>query len=323
MSLQAKILWHTSREYSSLKVDTLSLNPNEVVIKSLYSLISLGTEKLVATGNIPFHVKEAMRVPYMQGDFDFPLTYGYSVVGKVIEGPNELKDKVIHMLHPHQSLITANPNAITLLPTGIPARRATLASNMETAVNAIWDSGISIGDRVLIVGFGLIGALIGQVLKKIAGVELLFIESNGSRQRLANDLGFDCRSNQKETKNHFDVAVNTSGHENGLQLCIDAVGLEGKIIELSWYGNKNVNINLGGDFHHMRKRIISSQVSSIPMHKSANWNFKRRKSLVMELLKDKSFDNLITNEVAFDTTPLFFDKLRNQKIDHLSTVIKY
>lgn len=321
--METTTLWHLSNAKTALKSEVLIPKPGEILIQSLYSLISMGTEKLVACGKVPSEIYLQMKVPFMQGDFSFPLTYGYSVVGKIIDGPEKYLNATIQMLHPHQSYIYAATDKFSVLPPEVPAKRATLASNLETIVNAIWDSEVSLGDKILVVGFGLIGALLCQVLKGMPGVEIQVMEADQHRANLATILGHKNIRNPTDQVPMFDVAFNTSSNESGLQACIDAVGYEGRIVELSWYGNQAVNMSLGSNFHHMRKRIISSQVSSIPSIKTNRWDFDRRKALVLQLLKDPGYDQLITQEIEFESAPSFFDNLRNNQIDQLSTVIKY
>ncbi len=323
MTFETKTLWHNAKDNSSIICTELSKSTGEVIIKSLFSLISLGTERLVAKGEVPKSMYTAMKVPHMQGDFSFPLTYGYSVVGKVIDGPATMLNKNVHLLHPHQSMIKTTPDVCSIIPSGIPPKRAVLASNLETAINAVWDSGVSIGDKILVVGYGLIGALICEILSNIMGVDVVSLESDPNRQTLAKNNGLDAISTDQATARKFDIAINTSANQNGLQSCINAVGYEGVIVELSWYGEKSVNINLGHDFHHLRKRIISSQVSTIPVQKRGGWDFERRKNLVFKLLQSSVFDTMLDHEIKFDTSPDYFDQLRSKKLDHFSTIINY
>ncbi len=318
----AKSLWHISKTSSELRKGELSINKGTLVIKSCYSLISTGTERTIASGKVPKNLYEEMQVPFMKGTFDFPLTYGYSLVGKVIEGSENYLGKFVHMMHPHQDIIIINPDDCFFIPAGVTPKRATLASNMETAINAVWDSKVANGGNVLIVGFGIIGALLAKVLQNL-GASITVLENNNVRLSHAQNLGFHCTNNSIELGNDFDIAYNTSAHESGLQSCIDLVGYEGKVIELSWYGNRKVTLDLGSSFHSQRKQIISSQVSNIPGDKQPEWNYKKRKAYVFELLKDTSFDDFITKEVVFADTPVFFDTLRNTTINELGIIIKY
>ena len=170
----------------------------------------------------------------------------------------------------------------------------------------------------MICGYGLIGALIAKIAKDIPGVSLHIAEKNDQRRKLALSHGFTLIESSD-----YDLAFNCSANEAGLQYCIDSVGYEGKIIELSWYGMNTVQINLGGDFHYQRKKIISSQVGKLPLHQNARWDYQRRKELVATLLKNDNFANLIDYEINFEESPDFFNKLRKGGLDQLTCLIKY
>jgi 2-desacetyl-2-hydroxyethyl bacteriochlorophyllide A dehydrogenase len=319
--MKSSALWHLNKSLSSIKQETLPiLHPSEVLIESQYSLISTGTEKLVASGKVPPSMKEKMRVPFMGGDFHFPIKYGYSLVGQVLS-KGAYQDQLVHLLHPHQNKLITDNQSFSLIPKNIPAKRAALASNMETAINAIWDAHISLGDKVLLVGFGMIGGLIARVLSLMPTVEINILETNPYRLQLAKEMGFNTAISHEA----YDVSFHTSGTSMGLQKAIEAVGMEGKIIELSWYGTQSVTLQLGADFHQQRKQLISSQVGHIPFYKSARWDFKRRKELVFKLLENPLFDQHISHEIKFEETPEFFKQLRNDAVKNkgLGWVIKY
>ncbi len=322
--METTALWHLSESSTILKTTNIrNDHPTSCLIKSLYSLVSTGTERLVAQGKVPGNLQEAMKVPYMEGSFGFPLTYGYSLVGEIIEGPEHLISKNVHIMHPHQSMLYADEAHVALIPEDIPSKRAVLISNLETAINAVWDSEVTLGENVFVAGFGTIGSLLCQVLRKFPAIDLHVLEPNQARCEKARSWGFNAVQAITLPEPPFDVAFNTSCHENGLQVCIDSVGYEGKVVELSWYGTQSVNINLGKSFHHFRKQIISSQVSQIPGHKLSRWDYRRRKALAFDLLKDPFFDELLTDEISFEDAPVFFQNLRNGTIDSVGTTIKY
>lgn len=319
--MKSKALWHISKNQTAVvETDLNPSTPDQILIQSKYSLISTGTENLVAQGKVPLSLHQEMKVPYMKGHFTFPLKYGYSVVGEVLSDGN-WKGQLVHLMHPHQDYIFADLRSVTVLPPSIPLKRAVLTSNVETAVNAIWDSQVSIGDKVLVVGFGMIGSLVARLLSLMPAVEVVVLEQDPYRKKLAIEMGFKIL---EEKTLSFDCSFHASGSSGGLQLCIDLVGKEGTIVELSWYGTKSSTISLGGEFHYQRKRIISSQVGQIPTNKSHRWNYSRRKQLVFELLNNPLFDRHLTHDIPFDSTPLFFQNLRESKqTDGLAWVINY
>jgi len=327
MSIPQKIvyksLWHLSETQSVIQEDSFSQG-SSLVLKSQYSLISLGTERLVATGKVPASLSTTMNVPYQAGAFPFPIKYGYSMVGIVQNANHPWTGKRVHLLHPHQDYCQVEKQDCFLIPDEIDSQTATLASNLETAVNAVWDAEVSLGDQVLVVGFGLIGSLIARLVQAIPGTELLVSETNDSKRALAASMGFQVIDlSETQTPRPFDIAFNCSAAGQGLQDCIDATGFESKIIELSWYGQKAVNIELGGSFHQQRKQIISSQVSSLPMNRRGRWDYRRRKEIIFNLLKNPIFKHHITQTLKFAVVPTFFEHIRKGKITELGICIEY
>lgn len=324
--MQSKSLWFKNQFHAVMETEMLPVLPpnkkkNSCLIKTLFTAISPGTEYLVYSGGVPKKLYVEMRCPYMGGDFSFPIKYGYSLVGQVLDGPTSLKGKLIHTLHPHQDYARISAEDVYVIPDGISPQRATLASNMETALNAIWDSGVNIGDKVLIVGFGIIGSLIARILSFIPQVEVDVLDVQPAKITLIEQLGFSIYKEEKEKK--YDLAFHTSGSGPGLQTSINNVGLEGKIIETSWYGDKEVNLCLGETFHSQRKLIISSQVSHLPACKSARWDYKRRKEVVFQLLLHPEFDAHITHTIAFHNLPKLFQSLKKNRCQELSYLVYY
>jgi len=317
-------LWHDHQE-SWLKT---CVYPNDqengvVVVKATHSLVSHGTERLVTTSKLSTKAAQAMRIPHMKGDFNNQFTYGYSLVGEVIKGPGKIIGKKVHLLHPHQEFAFVKTNEISIVPDVLSPNVATLASNMETAVNANWDANINMGDQVLIIGYGVIGALVASLVIQYPGVKLTVVELDDDRAAKASGYGLTVVGSTDELASDFDIAFNSSGSETGLQVAIDKTITDGKIIELSWYGSKHVTVDLGNAFHYGRKRIISSQVGRIPVTKQHNWNFEKRKKMVFDLLKQPEMAELLKNEIVFSESPEFYKKLRNREINEFSTVINY
>lgn len=320
---QPTALWHLSETHSEIRqIPSVLFLEGYCEIKALYSLISTGTERLVASGKVPEELHASMQVPYMEGSFSLPVKYGYSLVGEVVDGPENLKRKIVHLLHPHQDYCVVLAEDVFVIPREIPSQRAILASNLETALNALWDSGVSAGDKVMVAGFGIIGSLVVRLLTLMPAVQVMVIDTDPNRKKLAETMGFST-AHAEELDADFDLAFHCSGHETGLQTCIDKAGPEGKVIEMSWYGNKPVTLNLGGTFHSQRKSIISSQVSSLPASKQARWNFYRRKQVVFELLKNPAFDQHIAATIAFQELPALFEKIRKGQTDALSYGVSY
>ena len=318
---KSRALWHTSSTTSEVReTPSPRLVPGYCVVQSLYSLISTGTERLVATGHVPLSLHDDMAVPHMEGSFSFPVKYGYSLVGRVTQGSAELEGRLVHLLHPHQSHCLVQETDIFPVPDSVPPLRATLASNLETALTALWDAEVAIGDSVLVVGFGMIGALVARLLQALPAVTLFVCDTNAERLAIAEQAGFTVAPPEMHD---VDVAFHSSGSEAGLQTSIDAVGHEGRVVELSWYGTRPVRVHLGESFHRQRKQLISSQVASLPARRSARWDFRRRKKVVFELLKNEAFDQHITEVIALENLPSLFDRIRQGDRSELGWGVKY
>lgn len=320
---EAKALWHLSSTESQILPTSLPTSEFTLLdITSHYSLISCGTERLVATGFVPAELRTTMRVPEQEGDFDFPIKYGYSLVGEVQAVQHPWHGKNVHLLHPHQTHCRVAESALFLIPDTIPPLRATLASNMETAVNALWDAEVQVGDRVLVAGFGIIGALTAQVLAEIPAIDLWVLEKSEERIVFAKELGFRVLEDFDQVP-AFDLAFHTTSQEAGLQFCIDHLGFGGKVIEMSWYGAKKIQIHLGGSFHQERKQLISSQVGHLPAKRSERWDFRRRKEVVFKLLTNPVFDQYLNTIIPFTEAPAFFEELRQGKLGGLGVCLEY
>lgn len=321
--MESKALWHLSKEQSVI-LETPFRPPKEgyCEIKTLYSLVSIGTERLVAKGVIPQELHREMGVPYMEGSFDFPVKYGYSLVGKVISSDDKWNDKLVHLLHPHQSRCQVAKASLSLVPDGIPAPRACLASNLETALTAVWDAELSIGDRVAVLGFGPIGALLCRLLNGIPAIELHVFEKSPARAKLARSFGFKV-SDPQQIRQKFDVSFNVSSSAEGLQLCLDHTGKEGRVVELSWYGEQSVQLELGKYFHSQRLKLISSQVGQIPSTRTARWDYQRRKQTVFKLLQNPDFDLHLTHIMPFESAPGLFRDLRKGPIEGIGYCLSY
>ncbi|HWS70586.1 MAG TPA: zinc-binding alcohol dehydrogenase [Thermoanaerobaculia bacterium] len=283
-------------------------------VRAIASAISPGTERLVAMGQVPPEVAETMRCPYMEGSFAFPVKYGYSLVGRLDDG------RVAHVLHPHQEIAHVRTSDLRIVPEDVPAERATLAANLETAVTALWDARIAPGERALVVGFGIVGSLVTRLLTRVAGVEVDVLERDAAKRELAESMGFHAIA---EPGADYDVAFGASGAPEEVQVALDAVGDEGRVIELSWLGTREVRLQLGGTFHSGRKQLIASQVSHIPPHLRARWDYARRTRLVFALLRDAAFDAHITRTVAFEELPRFYEELCAGGAGGLSIAVRY
>lgn len=270
------------------------------LVETLFTGISRGTEKLVFEGRVPDSEHQRMRSPSQEGAFPFPVKYGYCAVGRVVDG--DLAGRQVFALHPHQTAFRLPAAMLNVLPEGLPAERAVLAANMETALNILWDSGASAGDRIAVIGAGVVGALTGYLAAKLPGSDVTLVDVNGSRASLAAELGCSFALPDSAPL-ECDVVIHTSATEEGLGLALAVAGLEATVVEASWFGNGTVGVPLGAAFHSRRLRLVSSQVGSLPAGRVARWTYQRRMSKALEILCDPTLDALISGETAFDDMP--------------------
>jgi threonine dehydrogenase-like Zn-dependent dehydrogenase len=296
--------------------------PDEVLVRMLWSGISRGTERLVFDGRVPEAESKRMRCPHQEGDFPFPVKYGYCAVGVVEAGPDALIGQTIFTLHPHQDRFVVPASTVTVLPAGLPPRRAVLAANMETALNAIWDSGAGPGDRIVVVGGGVLGLLTGFLAGGLPGAEVTLIDVDPSRAALAARLGMGFAV-PGAAPQEADLVIHTSATAEGLALAINAAGLEATVLELSWHGAGDTPVPLGGVFHSRRLRLVSSQVGQVSPARRPRWDYARRLAKALELLQDARLDALITDEIAFADAPRQLPHLFAPGTGGLTAVLRY
>jgi NADPH:quinone reductase-like Zn-dependent oxidoreductase len=277
--------------------------PGSLRIRALASGISRGTESLVFEGKVPESEWRRMRCPFQEGDFRFPVKYGYALVGVVEAGPAERIGDRIFCLHPHQSRFTIPAEAALAIPPGISTERAVLAPQIETALNATWDAGPRIGDRIAVVGAGVIGCLVGYLCGRLPGTVVTLIDTNEDRRDVASALGLSFATPSEGLPSGCDLVFHASGQAEGLDLSLSLAGFEASVIELSWYGTTPVSIGLGGAFHSQRLTLRSSQVGSVALARRSRWSPQRRLALAMDLAADPRLDVLVRSESLFETLP--------------------
>lgn len=308
-TIAAQALWFPAARTCMLREEALQkLRPGEVLVQALFSGISRGTEALVFSGGVPEREKDRMRGPHMGGEFSFPVKYGYSMVGCVEAGPANMIGKAVFCLHPHQSAFVTTQDMVTALPSGLPPRRAVLAANMETALNIIWDAHILPGDRVVVFGAGVVGALVAFIATRIIGTDVVLVDHNTARRTLAEKLGV-AFVESGTLDGEFDVLINASAAAEALAAALDHAAFEARIVEASWYGDNQVTLPLGSAFHSRRLSLISSQVGALPPERRGRWSFARRLSKALELLNDDRLDALISGETAFENIVAAYPKI--------------
>ena len=320
---EARALWFDAYERATVRTEAVpQAQEGWCEIRTHFSAVSPGTERLVYMGNVPAHLFEEMRCPYMGGAFPFPVKYGYSLVGEISAGADAPGGRLVHVLHPHQDRCVVRVEDTFPLPPDVSPRCATLASNMETAVNALWDAQVLMGERALVVGFGGIGSLVARLLSFVPGVQVDVVDTAPAKLDVAADLGFRALCPDAVAP-PYDLAFHVSATAAGLHTAVESVGFEGRVIELSWYGTRPVSLQLGGTFHSQRKRIVSSQVSNISPLQRSRWDNRRRKELVFTLLRRPEFDAHITHTVPFVDLPRVYARLAQAPTEGLAYLVDY
>ncbi|MFG1361282.1 zinc-dependent alcohol dehydrogenase [Xanthobacter pseudotagetidis] len=320
---QTRALWYVAPGAAEIRAAPLPpLGPGDLVVVTRWSAVSRGTERLVFAGLNDDAHRAAMRAPFQEGDFPFPVKYGYCAVGRVEQGPPGLVGRDVFVLHPHQDRFRVPAAQATPVPEAVPIRRATLAANMETALNALWDSGASAGDRIVVVGAGLVGLLVAFLAARLPGTQVSAIDPDPSRAGIAAALGARWQA-EPDGRADADVVFHTSATAAGLEAAIGCCGQEARLVEMSWYGDRKVSAGLGGAFHSRRIALLSSQVGSLPAARRPRWDFARRRAMALALLADDRLDALITDEVAFDDLPARLGRILGAGTPGIATVIRY
>ncbi len=292
-------------------------------VRALFTGVSVGTERLVGLGRVPAPCREAMACRYMDGGFELPIKYGYSYVGEALDGA--LAGERIFVMHPHQELATIADDHALPLPSTLPAARATLIPNLETALNAVWDAEIEPGEEVLVVGGGAVGLLVAYVLHRLHGVRPSVVETDSRRASLGAGLSWvrEVLEPDELERGRMSVVFHTSGTEAGLRLAIDALGFEGRVVELSWYGDREVRLELGSHFHYERKRILASQVGSIARPMRGQVDYAGRLAEVVRLLEEEQLDRLLGDPVSFGEMPAYMPRVYSGQVTSPTPLIEY
>ena len=321
--ITARQFWIRSPGYGELRqADLPPRRESEVLVRARYSGVSRGTEALVFRGEVPPSQCQAMRAPFQEGEFPGPVKYGYCSVGEVLEGSDAMAGRTVFCLYPHQDIYVVPVAAVTPLPDQLPSSRAVLAANMETAINAVWDAQPLVGDRVVVIGAGVVGLLIGWLCRQMAGADVTVVDINRSRESVASQLGLPFLT-EPPGEAGADLVIHASGQPEGLRSALAVAGVEATIVEVSWYGSRSVPLPLGEAFHARRLTIKSSQVGRLSPLQTPRWTHARRIALALDLLLDERLDALITGESTFEELPDVMARLSHAPEDTLCHRIRY
>lgn len=321
-SIRRRVRFVASEEAEVVEEEAAVPGPDQVSVRTEYSAISPGTERLVYRGNVPDDLQADSSIDALKGEnLSYPLSYGYSCVGKVDEVGAEVENcwqgARVFAFQPHVSQFVSSPDALIPLPDAVKFTDAVLIPSMETAVTLTMDGRPVIGERVLVFGQGVIGLLTARLLSEHPLSELIAIEPLASRRSLAESLGHEAVSStdslahaETGTGSRADLVYELTGNPSALNDAIQNTTFDGRIVVGSWYGTKTIPLDLGGHFHRSRMEIISSQVSTIEPSYQGRWTKDRRMSVVLDLLSQVNPGKLIS-EFDVEQAPRVYEEIVN------------
>ena len=319
----ARAFWVARPGQGEIRPVTLPTpGPDDVVVRALRSGVSRGSETLVFRGGVPVSQHETMRAPFQEGDFPGPVKYGYLSVGVVEQGPPALQGRTVFCLHPHQTGYVVPARSVVVVPDGVPPDRAVLAGTVETAVNALWDAAPLVGDRVSVVGAGMVGCCVARLLARFPGVQVTLVDVDPGRADVAAALGAGFAL-PEDAEGGQDLVLHTSATSAGLQRSLDLLVGEGTVVELSWYGDREVTVSLGAAFHSRRLDLRASQVGLVAPARRASRTTGERLGLALDLLRDPAFDILLTGTSRFAELPDVLPRLASGDLPALCHVLTY
>lgn len=298
--------------------------PDDVVVRTLYTGVSRGTEAVVLRGGVPASQHAAMRGPFQEGGFDFPVKYGYLAVGVVEHAPagSGLAGRTVFCLYPHQTRFVVPAAAVTPVPDDVPAGRAVLAGAMETAVNALWDAPPLLGDRVTVVGAGMVGGCVAALLARVPGVDVEVVDVDPGKRGVAEALGARF-AHPDDAAGDRDLVVHVSATSAGLARALELAATDATVLEVSWYGDRLVEVPLGEFFHPRRITLRSSQVGLVSPARRDRRTYGDRMALALRLLADPALDVLVSGESAFEDLPGVLPRIASGGLPALCHRIRY
>jgi threonine dehydrogenase-like Zn-dependent dehydrogenase len=319
----ARAFWVRSPGVGEIRPEVLpEPGPDEVLVRTLRTGVSRGTESLVFRGEVPPSQYQAMRAPFQAGEFPGPVKYGYLNVGVVEQGPSALVGRTVFCLYPHQTAYVVPADAVAVVPDHVPPARAVLAGTVETAVNALWDAPPLLGDRITVVGAGMVGCCVAALAARIPGARVELVDVDPERAAVAAALGVAFGAPDRAARDR-DVVFHASATGAGLRLALELLGTEGSVVELSWYGDREITLGLGGAFHAGRLSIRASQVGRIAPARRDRRTHAERLELALELLRDPVFDALGTGPSPFEELPEVLSGLAAGTRPALCHIIEY
>lgn len=342
MTIEAKAVFHTAPREVALQIVKLPpLGKDQVLIKAHHSAISPGTEGMIFDGRFPKELAQDATIPSLAGSFAYPFRYGYALVGEIVEvGARVDKSwlaRKVFAFHPHQDYTVVAISECLPIPEGLSPLDALFLPNMESAVNFVMDAAPLLGERVLVFGQGVVGLLTSELLARFPLASLVTTDPVASRREMSKSIGASSSIDpndenawrdqqdrlQEDGSDGFDLVIELSGNGEALNRAIEMTGFSGRILVGSWYGNKRVDIDLGGHFHRRRIQLLSSQVSTMNPVLSGRWDKSRRIASVWQWLDVIKPMRWVTQRFRLDQCKQAFNTNAGQKDAALQIVFDY
>ena len=295
--IEARAFWFVAPGVGAIRTEALApLDPDCMFVRTIATGVSRGTESLVFAGRVPASQYAAMRAPLMSGEFPFPVKYGYCAVGITPDGQR------VFVLHPHQDFFNVPASMCVPVPDAVPSHRAVLAANMETAVNIAWDAAPLVGERMMVIGAGVVGLATASLLARTPGATVTVVDLDPSRAAPARRFGCAFAA-PDDAPGEQELIVHASASEAGLRLALNRAAFEGRVVEASWYGDRAPSVPLGEAFHSRRLRLIASQVGAVAPPMRGRRTYGQRLALALDLLADPAYDALLDGPTHFEDLP--------------------
>lgn len=332
-------VWFTSP--GTVELRAASARPpatGEVRIEALYSAISHGSEMMVYRGEVPAGLALDSSLPTLQGSFGFPVKYGYANVGRVIDVGNDVADlsegDLVFAFNPHETCYTVLATVVIRLPQQLDPRIGIFAANLETALNALLDAAPRLGERVVVIGQGVVGLLITQLARRAGASLVITSDLCEKRRQLSLSVGADVALDPSQESlaervsamtggMGADVVIEASGQPRAVDDAVAAAAHEGRVVIVSWYGTKRAELALGTDFHRKRLTLRSSQVSNLDPSLTPRWTILRRRELAARYLSELFLDELISHVLPFDRAAEAYSLIDEQPGDVVQVVLDY
>ena len=332
-------VWFASPRTVELRAsNALPPSRGEARIEALFSGISHGSEMMVYRGEVPAGLALDSILPTLQGSFSFPVKYGYASVGRVVDvgsGVNELAEgDLVFAFNPHETCYTVPATVVIRLPQGLDPRIGIFAANVETALNSLLDAAPRLGERVVVIGQGVVGLLVTQLVRRAGASLVITSDLYEKRRQLSRAAGADlvvdpAAESLAECVSAMtcgagaDVVIEASGQPRALDDAIAATAQEGRVVVVSWYGTKRAELALGSDFHRKRLTLKSSQVSNLDPSLTPRWTILRRRELAVRYLGELCLDDLISHRLPFDRAAEAYRLINQRPAEVIQVVLDY